>query len=141
MNIIDPRNHSNQRLRAERLNAKANSQLLIANSQPHLSGYLEYNVSTRSEVMSETTVGIRELKNRLSEYLRRVKAGETVIITQRGKPVGQIMPIEADLTSRLRKMVDAGVVEWNGQPVPPYQSKAVNHSKQLLSDLVAQERE
>lgn len=91
--------------------------------------------------MRETTVGIRELKNRLSEYLRRVKAGETVIITQRGKPVGQIMPVQPDLTSRLKKMVDAGVIEWNGQSLPPYQPKAVNHSKQLLSDLVAQERE
>jgi prevent-host-death family protein len=91
--------------------------------------------------MRETTVGIRELKNRLSEYLRRVKAGETVIITQRGEPVGQIMPVQPDLTSRLKKMVDAGVVEWNGQSLPPYHPKAVNRSKQLLSDLVAQERE
>ena len=91
--------------------------------------------------MRETTVGIRELKNRLSEYLRRVKAGETVIITERGKPVGQIMPIQADLTGRLKKMVEAGVVEWNGQPIPPYQPKAVNRSKQLLSDLVAEARE
>ena len=90
--------------------------------------------------MSETTVGTRELKNRLSEYLRRVKAGETVIITERGKPVGQIMPIQADLTGRLIKMAEAGVVEWNGQPVPAYQPKAVNRSEQLLSDLVADER-
>ena len=91
--------------------------------------------------MSETTVGIRELKNRLSEYLRRVRAGETVIITERGKPVGQIMPIQADLTSRLKKMVEAGVVEWNERPIPPYQPKAVNRSSQLLSDLVAEGRE
>ena len=91
--------------------------------------------------MRESTVGTRELKNRLSEYLRRVKAGETLIITERGKPVGQIMPIQADLTGRLKKMVEAGVVEWNGQPIPPYQPKAENRSKQLLSDLVAEERE
>jgi prevent-host-death family protein len=51
-------------------------------------------------------LGTRELKNRLSEHLRRVKAGETVIVTQRGKPVGQILHIQADLTSRLKKMVD-----------------------------------
>lgn len=91
--------------------------------------------------MGVKTVGTRELKNHLSEYLRRVKAGETVIITERGKPVGQIMPIQADLTSRLKELVKAGVVEWNGQPVPPYQPKAVNRSKQVLSDLVAEERE
>jgi hypothetical protein len=32
-----------------------------------------------------TTVAIRELKNRLSEYLRKVKAGERVVITERGR--------------------------------------------------------
>ena len=91
--------------------------------------------------MKETTVGIRELKNRLSEYLRRVKTGEIVTITERGKPVGQIIPIRADLTGRLQKMVEAGVVEWNGQPIPPYRPKAVNRSEQLLSDLVIEDRE
>ena len=91
--------------------------------------------------MPETIVGVRELKNRLSEYLRRVKAGETLIITAHGEPVGQILPIRSDLTSRLQKMVEAGVVEWNGQPVPPYQPKTVNSSKHLLSDLVVEQRE
>ena len=91
--------------------------------------------------MQETTVGIRELKNQLSEYLRRVKAGETIIVTERGKPVGQILPVQANLTGRLEKLAEAGVVEWNGQPVPPYQPKAMNRSKRLLSDLVSEERE
>jgi prevent-host-death family protein len=91
--------------------------------------------------MKETTVGTRELKNRLSQYLRRVKAGETVIITERGKPVGQIMPIQSDQTSRLKKLAEAGVVEWNGQSVPSYQPKVVNRGKGLLSDLVSEERE
>jgi prevent-host-death family protein len=90
--------------------------------------------------MRKTAVGTRELKNNLSQYLRRVKAGETVIITERGKPVGQIVPIQADLTSRLNKLAEAGVVEWNGQPVPAYRPKAVNRSTHLLSDLVIEER-
>ena len=91
--------------------------------------------------MSETIVGTRELKNRLSEYLRRVKSGETIIITERGKPVGQILPIQADPVSRYKKLAEAGIVEWNGQPVPSYQAIAVNRSQQLLSDLVAEDRE
>ena len=91
--------------------------------------------------MKETSVGTRELKNHLSQYLRRVKAGETVVITERGKPVGQIMPVRADLASRLRRLAEAGVVEWNGNPLPPYRPRAVNHSKRLLSDLIAEERE
>ena len=91
--------------------------------------------------MRETFVGTRELKNRLSQYLRKVKAGETIIITERGKPVGQIVPIQADLPGRLAKLAEAGLVEWNGQPVQPYQPKAVNRSQHLMSDLVSEGRE
>jgi len=89
----------------------------------------------------ENHVGTRELKNRLSQYLRRVKAGETLVITEHGKPVGQIVPIQANMTNRLKSLVEAGVVEWNGLSVPNYQPKAINHSQRLLSDLISEERE
>ena len=36
------------------------------------------------------SVGIRELKNRLSEYLRRVRAGEEVLVTDRGEVVAEL---------------------------------------------------
>jgi len=36
------------------------------------------------------TVGIRELKNKLSEYLRHVREGDAVIVTDRGVPIAQI---------------------------------------------------
>ena len=92
-------------------------------------------------MMSENTVGIRELKNRLSEYLRRVKAGEIVIITERGRPVGQILPIQGDSVNRLNALVEAGIVEWNGQRLPLYQPKALNRGQNQLSDLVVEDRE
>ncbi len=38
------------------------------------------------------TVGVRELKNRLSEYLRRVAEGEVVIVTDRGRVVAELRP-------------------------------------------------
>lgn len=38
------------------------------------------------------TVGIRELKNRLSEYVREVRAGETVLVTDRGEVVAELSP-------------------------------------------------
>jgi prevent-host-death family protein len=91
--------------------------------------------------MNAIHVGSRELKNRLSQYLRRVKAGETVIVTERGKPVGQIVPIQADAQERLRLLAAAGVLDWDGRQTPPYRPRAVNRSGRLLSDLVAEERE
>jgi prevent-host-death family protein len=37
-------------------------------------------------------VSVRELKSRLSEYLRRVTDGEEVVVTSRGQPVARLMP-------------------------------------------------
>jgi prevent-host-death family protein len=38
------------------------------------------------------TVGSRELKNRLGRYLGLVGRGETIIVTDRGKPVARLVP-------------------------------------------------
>ena len=38
------------------------------------------------------TVGIRELKNRLSAYVRRVQAGDVVLVTDRGRVVAELVP-------------------------------------------------
>ncbi len=38
------------------------------------------------------SVGVRELKNRLSEYLRRVRLGESVLVTDRGEVVAELLP-------------------------------------------------
>ena len=34
-----------------------------------------------------STVGVKELKDRLTQYLRRTKQGEEVVVTERGKPI------------------------------------------------------
>lgn len=42
-----------------------------------------------------SSVGIRELRQRASELLRRVEAGETIEITDRGRPVALLSPTPA----------------------------------------------
>lgn len=39
------------------------------------------------------SVGIRELRQRASELLRRVEAGETIEVTDRGRPVAVLSPV------------------------------------------------
>jgi prevent-host-death family protein len=39
------------------------------------------------------SAGIAELKAKLSEYLSRVRAGEEVLVTDRGKPVARLVPV------------------------------------------------
>ena len=43
------------------------------------------------------TVGLKTLKNKLSEYVRAAAAGETVVITDRGRPVAEINPPRHDV--------------------------------------------
>ena len=38
-------------------------------------------------------VGIRELKTRLGSYLREVRQGRTIVITDRGEPVAELRPM------------------------------------------------
>ena len=91
--------------------------------------------------MDNTKVGTRELKNKLSEYMRRVKAGETIIVTERGKTIGQIIPVRQTVEEKLQAMVDAGLAEWNGKKVSPGKPVAINRSDKQLSDLVVEDRD
>lgn len=49
---------------------------------------------------AESEVGVRELHDRLSEYLERVEAGSEIVVTRRGRPVARLSglgerPLEA----------------------------------------------
>lgn len=44
-------------------------------------------------------VGSREFKNRQGYYLRRVRQGETIVVTDRGKPVAKVEPVRGDTAS------------------------------------------
>ena len=52
------------------------------------------------------SVGIRELRQRASELLRRVEDGESIEITDRGRPVAILGPIPDDPLERLRAAGD-----------------------------------
>jgi len=54
------------------------------------------------------SVGIRELRQRASELLRRVESGETIEITDRGRPVALLAPLPAG--SPLERLRSAGEV-------------------------------
>lgn len=61
------------------------------------------------------TVGIRELKNNLSYYLRGVKRGRPVTITERGQSVAILMPAEIHTDAQLaQELSRKGVGTWKG---------------------------
>ena len=69
--------------------------------------------------MAQSLVSIRELKSRLSHYLRLTRKGESVVITDHGVPIGRIVPVGQDLAgrdlgARLAAMRDTGLAQWSG---------------------------
>ena len=91
--------------------------------------------------MSELRVGVRDLKARLSEYLRQVSQGQTVIITDHGRPVGRLSPVDQPLDERLKALQDAGMVAWNGQKLKLATPAAINRSDRQVSDILVEMRE
>jgi prevent-host-death family protein len=57
-------------------------------------------------------VGARELKTRLGAYLRQVRRGATLVVTERGEPVAELrpLPIGEDDLSRLHELAVLGVL-------------------------------
>ena len=90
--------------------------------------------------MAERTVGIRELKARLSKYLREVKAGHSITITDRGRPVGRLIPPDQPLQQRVETMLRAGLAEWNGKPLPTMKPTARLKEGKSIADLIIEDR-
>lgn len=100
-----------------------------------------YNVVSQGVAMASTTVGVRELKANLSAVLRRVKAGATVVITDRGTPVGRIVPERESLEAKLRDLAAAGVIAWSGHRLPRIAPVARTRGSKTVSDLLLEDRE
>ena len=58
------------------------------------------------------TVNIAELKNRLSHYLRQVRAGEEILVRDRARPVVKIVPLSAtnDFSAEELELVADGII-------------------------------
>ena len=91
--------------------------------------------------MVQSEVGIRELKSRLSAYLRHVKAGGTVTITERGTPIGRIVPLAQSTEAQLEALSQAGLVAWSGEKLPPLVPAARATGSQTVADLLLEDRE
>ena len=91
--------------------------------------------------MSQVTVGIRELKAHLSSYVRQVKSGASVVITEHGKPVGRIVPIGPSLETRLQELREAGLAAWSGRALSPIAPVAHTRGDQMVADLLLEDRE
>lgn len=87
----------------------------------------------------KATVGARELKARLGKYLRTVRSGQTLIVTDRGEPVAELRPLEEDLSRKLARLRAAGKIGGGSGLVRPSQPLRIPGVS--LSDAVLEDRE
>jgi prevent-host-death family protein len=77
------------------------------------------------------TVGIRELRQNLSRYVERVKDGETLTVTERGREVARLVPSHPDvspgylrLAERFGATIPKGDLVETSKKLPPLPNPA-----------------
>lgn len=89
-------------------------------------------------------VGIRELKARLSHYVKAANAGEQIVVTDRGAPVAVLAPAPkdagVDIPPHLRQLIAEGRATAPSLPMPlpavtPFQAT------RSVADILAEDRE
>lgn len=83
-------------------------------------------------------VGIRDLKNGLSRYLKRVQKGESVVVTEHGRPVARIVPI--GLSEHFERLMSEGRVTWSGRRFRPPSKVPRPTPGSPVSDYVGEDR-
>lgn len=87
-----------------------------------------------------TTVGVRELKNNLSHYLRDVKRGKPITITERGRSVAILMPAMSPPDAQIaRELSRKGIGSWKGGK-PKGASRQVVVKGKPISQMIIEER-
>ncbi|HEX4491804.1 MAG TPA: type II toxin-antitoxin system prevent-host-death family antitoxin [Acidimicrobiia bacterium] len=81
-------------------------------------------------------VGVRELRNNLSRYLDRVRDGNELVVTDRGRAIARVVPVEGERV--LDRLIAEGVVTRARQQ-RKRTPKPIN-SKSSVSDLVREQR-
>jgi prevent-host-death family protein len=82
------------------------------------------------------TVGSRELKTRLGTYLGKVKAGGTIIVTERGRPVAELRPVSSGSTleAKLYQLAARGLLTLEiREPAPLEEFRPVTLARPELS--------
>lgn len=91
--------------------------------------------------MSERRIGIRELKSKLSECVREVRAGQTIVVTERGRAVARLIPDAMSVPERLAALTSAGGIQWSGRRLARTKPVARVRGRRTVADLVSGNRE
>jgi prevent-host-death family protein len=84
-------------------------------------------------------VGIRELRADLSRWVKRARAGEEIVVTDRGTPVARLVPVDGE--RKIDRLIREGVVTPAPRPWPgPLRLPEPLEGVESLSDIVLEDR-
>lgn len=85
-------------------------------------------------------IGIRQLKDGLSHYLELVRHGGMILVTDRGKPVARLVPVEDEWLADLSILAERNGIHWQGGKPTGYPGPALEEDH-ALARAVAEERD
>jgi prevent-host-death family protein len=90
-------------------------------------------------------VGSREFKNRLGQYLAAVRKGQSLLITDRGRPVAKLTPPDPEeapadaLRTRLLELEAQGLIRLPKRPMRSF--KAIPSRGKSASEMIIEDRQ
>lgn len=93
--------------------------------------------------MQTISIGIREAKIKLSKLLKNVQKGGEILITDRGRPVGKIVSVEAEslpLAERIQELERQGWIEPQKKKTPRELHPPIPLRDELAQKYLKQER-
>lgn len=87
-------------------------------------------------------VGVRELKSHLSQYLAKVRRGETIVVTDRGQPVARIVPTPPPTfpPSVLRAIAEGRMIYRPWRPEKLHEPIKLLPGDKTFADFVSEQR-
>jgi prevent-host-death family protein len=87
------------------------------------------------------TVGIRELKENLGQYMKKVRTGEKLIVTDRKKEFAVIMPLKnIAKEEKIYQMVQRGLASWSGGKPDGMLTRAVSKGRSVSIAVIEDRR-
>lgn len=83
-------------------------------------------------------VGVRELRDGLSRYLAEVRGGETITVTEHGRPIARIVPVGAP--TAYERLVAEGRITVPDHPKRPSREPVELEGRGTVSEFIAEQR-
>jgi len=87
------------------------------------------------------TIGIRELKENLGLYMKKVRTGERIIVTDRKKEIAVILPLERKVKEeKIYQLIQRGVACWAGGKPKGMPVRIVSRGKSVSGAVIEDRR-